>query len=71
MKRISLVSIGTTGAGPVYSLEMAKALTESKKCQLQVIISSYTSNLYKWTDYFESHQEVDFHVIEDVQAYHP
>lgn len=64
MKRISLVSIGTTGAGPVYSLEMAKALTESKKCQLQVIISSYTSNLYKWTDYFESHQEVDFHVIE-------
>lgn len=62
--RISLVSIGTTGAGPVYSLEMAKALTESKKCQLQVIISSYTSNLYKWTDYFESHQEVDFRVIE-------
>lgn len=61
--RITLVSIGTTGAGPVYSLEMAKALTESKNCQLQVIISSFVSNLDKWTEFFQAHQEVDFHVI--------
>lgn len=65
--RISLVSIGTTGAGPVYSLEMAKALTESKHCQLQVIISSHISNLAQWIDYFRQHLDVDFQVIETYQ----
>lgn len=62
--KISLVSIGTTGAGPVYSLEMAKAVTESGRCQLQVIISSYVTNLEKWVEYFGQHKEVDFHVID-------
>lgn len=62
--KISLVSIGTTGAGPAYSLEMAKALTESGKCQLQVIISSYVTNLEKWKEYFEQRKEVNFHVID-------
>lgn len=62
--KISLVSTGTTGAGPVYSLEMAKALTESGRCQLQVIISSYITNLEKWVEYFNLHKEVELVVID-------
>lgn len=62
--RISLVFLGTTGAGPVYSLEMAKALYESKRCHLQVIISENITNKAQWVNYFSQCQGVDFHVIE-------
>ena len=61
---ISIVFLGTTGAGPVYSLEMAKALYESKQCRLQVIISRYVTNKVQWVDYFSKCCDVDFHVIE-------
>ena len=61
-KRISLVFLGTTGAGPMYSLEMAKALAESRKCRLQVIISENVLNLALWKATF-SGRDVDFHVL--------
>lgn len=61
---ISMVFLGTTGAGPVYSLEMSKALYESKQCRLQVIISKNVTNKSQWEDYFSKCSDVDFHVIE-------
>lgn len=61
--RISLVYIGTTGAGPVYSLEMAKALYESKRCHLQVIISENVLNKSQWVDYFSKYSDVDFCIV--------
>lgn len=60
--KISLIYIGTTGAGPVYSFEMAKALAESRRCQLQVIVSENVSNLDVWKSYFNN-KDVDFHVV--------
>lgn len=64
MKRVSLVYLGSTGAGPVYSLEMAKALAESNQCELQVVISSYIKNIDHWKEYFETHRKVEFHIID-------
>lgn len=61
--RISLVSLGQTGAGPVYSLEMAKTLSQRDDCELQVIISSGVANIKVWNDTFAS-IGVDYHVIE-------
>lgn len=61
--KMSLVYLGTTGAGPVYSLEMAKALSVHKDCKLQVIVSSRISNLNAWNNAFEN-SNVDFHVID-------
>lgn len=60
--KISLLYIGTTGAGPVYSLEMAKALAASGRCQLQVIISENVSNMEAWRSCFVN-TDVDFHVV--------
>lgn len=62
--KISLVFIGSTGAGPVYSLEMAKALYESKRCHLQIIISQNITNKNLWMDYFCQLNDVDFHIVE-------
>lgn len=62
--KLSLVFLGTTGAGPVYSLEMAKALYESKQCRLQVIISQNVTNKTHWIEYFSQCSDVDFHIID-------
>lgn len=61
--KISLVYLGTIGAGPVYSLEMAKALAANKECELQVIVSSTVSNINAWNNAFGC-SETDYHVID-------
>lgn len=58
-----MVFLGTTGAGPVYSIEMAKALRASKKCKLQVIISDRVTNLEAWKSEFMNDKDIDFHVL--------
>lgn len=60
--KISLVYIGTTGAGPVYSYEMARALANSHRCQLQVIVSENVENLSVWKNEFEN-SNVSFHIV--------
>lgn len=60
--KISLVSLGQTGAGPVYSLEMAKALAHRSDCELQVIISDNVTNRKAWDDAF-ANSDVDYHAI--------
>lgn len=67
MTHLSIVSLGTTGAGPVYSLEMAKALADSKRCKLQVVISEGVTNLDKWKEAFAMRADVEFHIIETYQ----
>lgn len=52
MKKLSLIFLGTTGAGPVYSLEMAKAIAALGEYQMQIVISSGLSNLIDWTEHF-------------------
>lgn len=51
-KRITLLFLGSTGAGPVYSLEMAKALVASGQCQLQCVVSQRVSNIDDWVNSF-------------------
>ncbi len=64
MKKITLVSLGTTGAGPVYSLEMAKALASSQRCYLQVIISTEVKNIDQWDLCFKDRDDIEYHVID-------
>lgn len=62
MKKITLISLGQTGAGPVYSLEMARALAQSNNCDLQVIVSENVTNLGAWKTEFEN-SKVHFCVV--------
>lgn len=64
--RISLVSLGQSSAGPVYSLEMAKALAAIPDCKLQVIISKGVDNLLVWKEAFVD-SNVEFHMIDSYQ----
>lgn len=52
MKRLTVIFLGSTGAGPVYSFEMTKALKALGKYQLQVIISNRVYNLNDWKKQF-------------------
>jgi len=61
--RISLISLGQTGAGPVYSLEMAKALSKREDCKLQVIVSTAVTNIEAWNSAFKN-TSVDYYVID-------
>lgn len=51
-----------TGAGPVYSLEMAKALAQSGKCKLQIIVSESVTNIEAWKSAFDG-KNVDFNIV--------
>jgi len=46
MKKIVLLYLGRKGAGPVYSYEMARAL--SKKCKVFVFLSAFVENKASW-----------------------
>lgn len=45
--RIALLYLGRKGAGPVYSIELAKAILK-KGCYLLAIVSSYSDNIEDW-----------------------
>jgi len=62
MKKLTLISLGQTGAGPVYSLEMAKALAQSGRCELQVIISEGLTNIAAWENEFQN-SRVNFNIV--------
>ena len=62
MKKITLITLGQTGAGPVYSLEMAKALALSNSCELQIIISEGLTNIEAWKSAFNG-GNVDFNIV--------
>ena len=48
MKKILLVNLGRRGAGPVYSIEMAKALRDLGQCELRALISKQCENYEAW-----------------------
>lgn len=50
--KLSLIFIGSTGAGPAYSFEMARALALSRRCEMQIIVSSRALNIKQWIDTF-------------------
>lgn len=60
--KISLVFLGSTGAGPVYSYEMARALLADKRCQLQIIVSENIENLELWKMTF-GHSDAELHIV--------
>lgn len=62
MKRISVLFLDRRGAGPVYSLEMVKALSD-EGCRLQVFISAYVDNLDVWKESFCCNDRVELHII--------
>lgn len=61
--KITILFLGTTGAGPVYSYEMAKALYLSNRCQLQIIIAKNVTNIKSWDAFFKDKQDVSYHVV--------
>ena len=62
--KISMVYLGTTGSGPVYSYEMAKALAVSGRCKLQIIVSEGVKNLTSWESEFKNKECVDLCVVQ-------
>ena len=62
-KRVTLLFLGSTGAGPVYSLEMAKALAAADSCHLQCVISKRISNIEEWKNAFDD-SEIQLEVVD-------
>lgn len=62
--RLSLVFLGSVSAGPVYSYQMAKALSERPDIHLQVIISKEVDNMDSWDSTFYNNPNVDYHKID-------
>ena len=60
--RVTLITLEQTGAGPVYSLEMAKAIALSNSCELQIIISEGVTNIEAWKSAFNG-KDVDFNIV--------
>lgn len=61
--KVSVVFLGSTGAGPVYSFEFARALANRKDCELQVIISKDCLNIDTWRTCFRD-SNIEYHEIE-------
>lgn len=59
--KTALLYLGRKGAGPVYSIELAKALLE-KKCSLMAIVSSYADNIEDWRK-LQKEYDFDLNVI--------
>ena len=57
---ITLLYLGRKGAGPVYTIELVKALLE-KGCHLLVVVSSYADNIEDWRNL---QKEYDFNFNE-------
>lgn len=62
MERVSVLFLDRRGAGPVYSLEMAKALLDEGG-RLQLFISTYVDNLDAWKECFSCDDRVELHII--------
>lgn len=61
MRKVTLLFLGTTGAGPVYSLEMAKSLVALNQYNLQVVIADGLLNRETWVQ--ELGESVKFEVV--------
>lgn len=62
--KITLVALGSRSAGPVYSFQMAQALSIQKNVELQIIISKEVDNITSWEEAFENNHKVSFHKID-------
>lgn len=62
--KITLVALGSRSAGPVYSFQMAQALSKQSNVELQVIISKEVDNMRSWNDLFQDDSNVSFHKID-------
>lgn len=51
--KVTILFLGSTGAGPVYSLEMAKSICEDSKKEYQIIISKECCNKEIWHEAFD------------------
>ena len=51
--RVTFLFLGSTGAGPIYSFEMAKAIANTQLFDLQIVISKRVYNLHEWTEEFK------------------
>lgn len=58
--RIAMISLGRLGAGPMYSFEMAKAL--SQRAEIRCVVSSHAENIALWRK--EATQNCSFTIYE-------
>ncbi len=57
MKKITVLFLGKKGAGPLYSLEMAKAL--QNRVKMQVIISKQCDNIEEWIKFCKNNKFIE------------
>ena len=62
--KITLVALGSRSAGPVYSFQMAQALSKQNNVELQIIISNEVDNMKSWDGAFQNNHKVSFHKID-------
>lgn len=60
---ISVIYLGTKGAGPVYSFEMVRELAR-RNYNIQCIISSYIENYNRWTKLVVDNSNVKLIVVD-------
>jgi glycosyltransferase involved in cell wall biosynthesis len=66
MKKIVILSLGRLGAGPVYTYEMASAL--SKQAELLVILSTYVENKDIWDKAVKDNQKLQVKYVKTYQS---
>ena len=62
--KMTLLALGTRSAGPIYSFQMAQALSRQKNVGLQIIISNEVDNMKSWVKEFQNNPKVSFHKID-------
>lgn len=62
--KITLVALGSRSAGPVYSFQMAQALSKRADVHLQIIISREVDNMKSWDEWFQDKKNVSYHKID-------
>lgn len=62
--KLTLIFLGSTGAGPAYAFEMAKALRDSGRCELQLVVARRILNLERWEAEFENKDNVRITFVE-------
>ena len=67
-RRVSILFLGSTGAGPVYALEMSKALNAGSDYHMQIVVSRHAYNLGEWERTFAG-TDVELVPVETYQHY--
>lgn len=62
--RLTLIALGSRSAGPIYSFQMAQALSKNAELEMQIIISKEVDNMNSWDEEFLGRRNVHYHKID-------